>query len=141
MDDLKEAIVEEVDDETQAMSVEEAKQHLESLKNWELLYDESKGYHLQRCFNFTDADKSREFVNELKPMCDEMHPIPVVQVNGMEVEIVCYTPQLSGLHFNDFIMAAHADELYMRWDEMMADQDKVSQASYESFPASDPPGY
>lgn len=141
MDYLKETIVRELDNNTQAMSVEEAKQHLEHLENWELMYEDSRGYHLRRVFCFTDTDKSREFIVVVKSLCEEMHAIPTIEINGTDVNVVCYTPQLNGLHRNDFIMAAHTNDLYMRFDAITTDDDKVTQASYESFPASDPPGY
>lgn len=141
MDYLKEAIVVEIGDNVQAMSVDEATRCLENLPNWELIYDDSRGYYLRRCFCFTDADKSREFIIEIKTLCDDMHTIPDIKINGTEVNIVCYTPQLNGLHRNDFIMAAHSNDLYSRWDVIMGERDKVTQASYDSFPASDAPGY
>jgi len=141
MDYLKEAIVVEIDDNVQAMSVEDATKCVEKLEHWKLMYDDSKGCHLLRCFSFSDADKAREFINEVKTLCEEMHAIPDIQINGAEVSIVCYTPRLNGLHRNDFIMAAHANDLYSRWDEIIVERDKVAQASYDSFPASDPPGY
>jgi len=141
MDYLKEAIVVDINDNMQAMSVEQAKQHLEHLENWELMYEDSRGYHLLRCLCFDDTDKAREFVAELKALCESMNMMPNIQMNGTDVSIVCYTSQLNGLHRNDFIMAAHINDLYMRWDSIMEDCDKVTQASYDSFPASDPPGY
>lgn len=141
MDYLKEAIVRNIDNKARAMSVEVAKQHLESLDNWELMYEDPKGYHLRRIFCLTDSDKSREFIAEVTALCEEMHTIPTMQANGADVSIVCYTPQLRGLHRNDFIMAAHINDLYMRWDAILAERDKVTQASYDSFPASDPPAY
>lgn len=127
-------------DET-AMTVEEASNHIENLTGWELLFDESMGYHLSRFFDFTDADKAREYIQELKEIAEEMHKIPSVVLKGKQVCVMCYTPALKGLHRNDFIMAAHADDLYARWDVIMGERDKVTQASDESFPASDPPGY
>ena len=141
MDDLKEAIVIEIDDNTKAMTVEEAQQHMEHLTNWELMYEDSRGYYLTRCFDFVDADKSREFISEMKTLYEDYHSIPDIKINGTEVCVVCYTPRLNGLHMNDFIVAAYAEDLYMRWDALTAERDKVTQASYDSFPASDPPGY
>ena len=141
MDNLKDAIVIAIDDNTKAMSVEEAQQHIEELGNWKLMYEDSKGYHLIRYFGFVDADKSREFIHEIKTLCEDQHGIPDIQINGTEVSMVCYTPRLCGLHMNDFIVAAYAEDLYLRWDAVTAERDKVTQASYDSFPASDPPGY
>jgi len=140
-DDLKATIVVEIDDNAKAMSVEDATQNLQNLSNWELMYDDSRGYYLVRCFSFADSEKSREFINEMKTVCEEMHAIPDIQMNGTDVNFTCYTPRLSGLHLNDFIMAARTNDLYDRWDTISGERDKVTQASYDSFPASDPPGY
>ncbi len=141
MDDLKEAIVLEIDGNATAMLVEEATQHLQNLDNWELMYEESRVYYLVRCFTFADSDKSREFINEMKTQCEEMHAIPDIQINGSDVNFACYTLKLNGLHLNDFIMAARTNDLYDRWATISGERDKVTQASIESFPASDPPGY
>lgn len=141
MDDWKGTIVVEIDSKTKAMSIEEAKYYLQNLYNWELMYENSRGYYLERCFSFTDSDRTREFINEMKALSDNMHAIPNMQIDGTDVSFTCYTPQLNGLHLNDFIMAAHTDDLYIRWDAITAEYDKVTQASYDSFPASDAPGY
>ncbi len=127
--------------EEKPMSMEEAQSHMENFSNWELLYEDSKGYHIRRCFSFDDADKSREFINQAKSICKDVYPFGDITLNGTEACVVCYTPQLNGLHTNDFIIAAHVEELYTQWDDTITDNDKVTQASYESFPASDPPGY
>ena len=141
MDNLKDTTVVEIGDKEQAMPIDKAEHYLENLENWELMYEDSRGYHLLRCFSFTDADKSREFIKAVKTLCEDMHAIPDLQINGSEVSVVCYTPKLNGLHLNDFIMAAHTNALYDRWDALTTERDKVTQASYDSFPASDPPGY
>lgn len=138
---LDETIAAKVSADETAMSVEEATDHIEDLNNWELLFEESLGYHLVRFFDFTDTDKARDYIKELKELAEEMHKIPNIEIKGVQVRVVCYTPELKGLHRNDFIMAAHADDLYDRWDVIMGERDKVTQASDDSFPASDPPGY
>lgn len=142
MDYLNEQIAAEISAEDSAMTVEEAKNSLEHLDNWELLHEESTGYHLKRLFDFADADKAREFITELEKMIEDMqHVIPNIDLKGTQVQVMCHTSKLEGLHRNDFIMAAHADELYERWDILTGERDKVTEASDESFPASDPPAY
>lgn len=141
MDYLNETVAAKISADDTAMTVEEASDHIENLSNWELLFDDSMGYHLVRFFDFGDADKARDYIKELKDLGDEMHAIPHIDLKGTQVRVACHTPALQGLHRNDFIMAAQANDLYDRWDVIMGERDKVTQASDESFPASDPPGY
>lgn len=141
MDYLDQTIVGGITKKTSAMTVEEATAHLEHLDKWELLHHDSTGYHIVRLFDFNDTDKAREYINELKKIADEMHTVPDIRLTGTQVRVACHTPKIQGLHLNDFIMAAHADDLYERWDIITGERDKVTEASDQSFPASDPPGY
>lgn len=138
---LDETILAKISAEETAMTVKEASNHVQNFKNWELLYQDNTGYHLVRNFQFDDTDKAREYIKELKALAEEMHTIPNISIKGNQVRVDCHTLELNGLHRNDFIMAAHADDLYDRWDIITGERDKVTQASDESFPASDPPGY
>mgnify|MGYP000170667115 CR=1 FL=1 len=119
----------------------EVAEHLERLPNWELYFDDSHGYFIKRVLKFNDADKARRYIGEIKELAEEMHTIPSIQLKGTDVEVICNSHELNGLHLNDMIMAAHVDSIFDRWDIISGERDKVTQASDESFPASDPPGY
>lgn len=128
-------------DEKDALNKDEISSHLENLGNWELFFDDSTGYFIKRIFAFDDSDKGREYMAELKKQAEEVHASPQIDLTGTDVAVKCYNTHIDGLHLNEIIMAAHADELYERWDIITGERDRVTQASDESFPASDPPGY
>jgi len=138
-DYLEEAVAAEISADETAMTAEEAQSHLDNLDEWELI--RVNGYAVTRTFEMPTTDKAIEFTHRLNKLASEMHHIPDIRILGQHVQVTCYTDALEGLHRNDFIMAAHANDLYDRWDIITGERDKVTEASDESFPASDPPGY
>jgi len=127
-------------DET-AMTEAEAEAYLVHLDEWELVSKDGIGCEIKRTFELQDEKQAIEFVNRLNAIASEKHAIPDIRMLGEHVEVTCYTEDLKGLHRNDFIMASQADDLYARWDVITDERDEVTQASDESFPASDPPAY
>ena len=138
---LDKAIQREISAEETAMTLEEARKHIENFKNWELLYQGNMGYHLVRTLKFNENDEALEYIEKLKELTKELHSTPRITIKGNQVHVDCHTFELKGLHLNDFIIAAYVDDLYGQRDVNISERDIVAEASNDSFPASDPPGY
>lgn len=141
IDLVKETVTAQLAADETAMTAAEAEDYLLHLDEWELTTEDGVGCEITRTFEMQDEAQAIEYVNRLNAIASEQHHIPDIRVLGEHVEVTCYTEGIEGLHRNDFIMAAHADDLYARWDVITGERDEVTQASDESFPASDPPAY
>lgn len=95
---------------------------------------------LVRIFTFEDVSAALRFVQEVGQRAVTEQQQPHLVLKGRQVTVRWGTPELDGLHRNNFIMAAQTGDVFNRWREVTGQKDAVERRSEDSFPASDPPG-
>ncbi|MDL1944724.1 4a-hydroxytetrahydrobiopterin dehydratase [Chloroflexi bacterium CFX2] len=66
---------------------------------------------LERVFKFKNFVQALEFTNTIGAIAEEENHHPLLVVEWGRVTVNWWTHKIGGLHKNDFIMAARADEL------------------------------
>ena len=80
---------------------------------WEIT--EQEGIRkLSRVLRFDDFAKALAFTNALGQLAEEEDHHPALLTEWGRVTVTWWTHKIRGLHRNDFVMAAKADELYLR---------------------------
>ena len=67
---------------------------------------------LEKVFKFSDFVQALEFTNKIGAIAEQENHHPLIITEYGRVTVDWWTHKIGGLHKNDFIMAAKADELY-----------------------------
>ena len=90
--------------------VSEAKQAelIKQLNGWEIL-DEEGVLQLSKAYDFPDFMAARDFANEVAELAEKEGHHPALLIEWGRVTVRWWTHKISGLHYNDFIMASKTD--------------------------------
>lgn len=67
---------------------------------------------LERTFKFRNFRQALAFTNKVGEVAEEEGHHPAILTEWGKVTVTWWTHKIGGLHQNDFIMAAHTDDLY-----------------------------
>jgi 4a-hydroxytetrahydrobiopterin dehydratase len=83
------------------------------VSEWEIL-EQDGVKKLTRVFRFDDFAQALAFTNALGQLAEEEDHHPALLTEWGRTTVTWWTHKIKGLHRNDFVMAAKADELYRR---------------------------
>ena len=73
--------------------------------------------HLERTYKFPDFKTALEFTNRVGEIAEEEGHHPALLTEWGKVKVSWWTHAISGLHRNDFIMAAKTDQIATQFSQ------------------------
>lgn len=111
MSDLAERAMEELNEDSTAVSDEQRVELCEHLPNWGIV-EEGGMPTLQRTFQFETYPQCLAFAQSVGELAEQFDHHPRLVVEWGKVQVAWWTHFLSGLHENDFVMAAKTDRFF-----------------------------
>lgn len=90
---------------------EEINHYLPQLTGWEILVVAGVN-RLQKTYRFKNFEQALQFANKVGEIAERENHHPALLTEWGLVTVTWWTHKISGLHLNDFIMAAKTDQLY-----------------------------
>lgn len=94
-----------------SLTDKEITQFISKLQEWKLV-DENDVKRIQRVYTFDDFMQALAFTNKVGESAEKEGHHPVLETAWGETTVTWWTHKISGLHQNDFIMAAKTDDIY-----------------------------
>lgn len=89
---------------------QEIAEYLSQLTGWQIV-EVNDVKQLQKVFSFKNFVQALAFTNQVGAIAEAENHHPALLTEWGKVTVTWWTHKISGLHINDFIMAAKTDEL------------------------------
>ncbi|MGQ4647558.1 4a-hydroxytetrahydrobiopterin dehydratase [Lyngbya aestuarii] len=96
--------------DSQPVSQQEISELKPQIPDWKMIQPQGES-RLERTFQFPDFKSALEFTNHMGAAAEEAGHHPALLTEYGKVTVTWWTHAISGLHKNDFIMAAKTDEI------------------------------
>src|SRR5919202_2987433 len=96
--------------ESQPVTKEEIAELQPQIPDWNIIEVEGES-RLERTYKFPDFKSALAFTNRVGEAAEEQDHHPALLTEYGKVAVTWWTHTISGLHKNDFIMAAKTDEI------------------------------
>ena len=110
MSELADRAMEALNEDSKAVTDTQRDELSQHVAEWEIL-EEGGMSTLQRTFQFETYTQCLEFAQAVGEMAERFDHHPRLIVEWGKVQVAWWTHFLSGLHENDFVMAAKTDQL------------------------------
>jgi 4a-hydroxytetrahydrobiopterin dehydratase len=90
------------------MSEQEEDQYIKEVSDWTL--NRERTHKIKRDFKFKNFKKAMMFVNKVADVAEQEGRHPDICIHYNKVNLELYTYAISGLHENDFILAAKINQ-------------------------------
>jgi len=94
-----------------AMFEDEIKEYQQKVPEWNVVEVDNVP-RLTRLFKFKNFAEALTFTNKVGEIAEEQGHHPVIELTWGKVTVEWWTHNISGLHENDFIMAAKTDQAF-----------------------------
>lgn len=84
---------------------------IKQIPDWDIVPQEGMN-QLKRTYTFKNFIDALAFTNKVGALAEEYNHHPEIRTEWGKVTLFWWTHKISGLHKNDFIMAAKSDRLY-----------------------------
>ena len=108
--DLNQTPLQPCPPETLPMAEDQQNRILLQLPEWQIVV-ESGVARLSRCVVLRDFDQAMLLANQVARLAEQYQHHPQLVIVWGRLTIQWWTHSISGLHINDFILAAHTDAL------------------------------
>lgn len=110
MADLTQQKCEACTADSQPVSSEEIEQLKPEIPDWEVINVDGQ-MRLEKTYKFDDFQAALDFTNKVGAAAEEEGHHPALLTEYGKTTVTWWTHAISGLHKNDFIMAAKTDEM------------------------------
>ena len=111
MQNLHKASLEVCFKDTPCLTTGEIDQLLVKLPGWQIVYQNEQP-QLYREFEFANFTEALAFTNAIGELAEQCNHHPSLTTEWGKVTVIWWTHLISGLHINDFLMAAKCDQNY-----------------------------
>ena len=101
--------------EADPLSEDQTRELLEQLPGWERLH-EVEADKLRRRYTLKNFAEALRFTNRIGELAEQENHHPAITTEWGKVTVTWWTHWLSGLHINDYIMAARTDRIFREFN-------------------------
>ena len=89
---------------------EEIAKYMSQLSGWQIIVIAGIN-HLQKIYKFKNFEQALHFTNKVGAIAEQEKHHPAILTEWGKVTVTWWTHKITGLHANDFIMAAKTDDI------------------------------